>query len=86
MLSTHRWFHNLPLISYLWRAAAAGRAGRFSPQYFIVELLTSACGLFYLEVVHNHHAWFDPPPGRPAGIYHWSFLAAFAYHAVLFAL
>jgi len=85
-----RWFHNLPLISYVWlRGRCRSCGARFSPQYFIVELLTGLgfVGLFYLEVVHNHHAWFDPAPwGRPAGIYHWSFLAAFAYHAVLFAL
>jgi leader peptidase (prepilin peptidase)/N-methyltransferase len=62
---------------------------RFSPRYFIVELLTGLgfAGLFYLEVVVNIHDWFDPTPWASLrGIYCCHFWAGFAYHAILFSL
>ncbi len=84
-----RWYDNLPLISYLWLRGRCRSCGtRFSPQYFIVELLTGLgfVGLFCLEVVANTHDWFDPAPwGRASGLYHWYFWVGFIYHAILFA-
>ncbi|MCI0684801.1 MAG: prepilin peptidase [Gemmataceae bacterium] len=85
-----RCFDNLPLVSYLWlRGRCRACDASFSPQYFVVELLTGLgfVGLFYLEVAVNLHGWHDPTPGNSRmGFYHWSFWAAFSYHAVLFAL
>lgn len=85
-----RWLDNLPLISYLWLRGRCRSCGtKFSPQYFLVELFTGLgfVGLFYVEVVVNHHEWYDPTPGMSArGFYHWYFWAAFGYHAVLFSL
>lgn len=85
-----RWFDNLPLISYVVLLGRCRNCGtRFSPQYFIVELLTGLgfAGLFYLEVVRNSHDWLDPAPwARLSGFYAWPFWAGFAYHAILFSL
>ena len=53
-----RWLDALPLVGYclcLGRCRTCG--ARFSPRYFVVELLTGLCfvGLFYLDVVVNVH-------------------------------
>ncbi len=85
-----RWYDNLPLASYLWLRGRCRHCGaRFSPQYFLVELFTGLAfaGLFYVEVVVNIHDWYDPTPwASQSGFYHWTFWAAFAYHACLLSL
>lgn len=86
-----RWFHNLPIISYLWLRGRCARCGsRFSPRYLVVELVCGLgfAGLYYLEMVMNIHGWplgqraarwveFGFPPGS------WWF--GYLFHAVLFS-
>jgi leader peptidase (prepilin peptidase)/N-methyltransferase len=53
-----RWLDALPLLGYWLRRGRCRSCGaRFSPRYFVVELLTGLCfvGLFYLAAVVNVH-------------------------------
>src|SRR5262245_12301237 len=51
-----RWYDNLPLVSY-WVLRGRCRTCRtkFSPRYFLIELLTGLCfaGLFWFEIAQN---------------------------------
>src|SRR4051794_26957140 len=61
-----RWYDNLPLLSYLVLRGRCRRCGaKYSPRYFLVELVTGLgfAGLFYVEVVLNVHQW---PAGNRA--------------------
>src|SRR5262245_10674490 len=83
------WYDNLPLISYLWLRGRCRNCGnRFSPQYFIVELLTGLgfVGLFWLEVVENIHDWPPLPAWAIAlGRFPLEYWCGFVYHAILFS-
>lgn len=84
-----RWYDNLPLLSYwLLRGRCRTCGGRFSIQYFVVELLTGLgfAGLFYLEVVKNIQGW----PGAQAwaiqfGVFPPVWWIGWGFHAILFA-
>lgn len=85
-----RWFHNLPIISYLWlRGRCAMCGASFSPRYLLVELV---CGLgfsflYYLEMIVNIHGW---PPGNHGAFIAWGFpppiwWCGYLFHAILFS-
>lgn len=85
-----RWYHNLPLVSYLWLRGRCARCGaRFSPRYLIVELVCGLgfAGLYYLEMVENIHGWpvenraWALAAGFPPGSWWWGYL----FHALLFS-
>jgi leader peptidase (prepilin peptidase) / N-methyltransferase len=84
-----RWYDNLPLVSYLWlRGRCRSCGARFSPQYFIVELLTGLgfVGLYWLEVVENVHGWPPAPPWAIAlGRFPIGSWLGFIFHAILFS-
>jgi leader peptidase (prepilin peptidase)/N-methyltransferase len=63
-----RGYDNIPLVSYLLlRGRCRTCKARFSPRYFLVELLTALAfvGLFYLEVVVNVNGLVYDPDWRP---------------------
>jgi leader peptidase (prepilin peptidase)/N-methyltransferase len=85
---------NVPLVSYLLLRGRCRTCGaRFSPRYFLIELLTGLgfVGLFYLEVVANVHdfALFDPQKHDwialqvRMGAIPWQGFVIFGYHALL---
>ena len=87
---TIRWYHNLPIVSYLWLRGRCARCGTsFSPRYLIVELV---CGigfslLYYVEMVLNIHGWpvgnrgWALAIGFPPPVWWWGYL----FHALLFS-
>jgi len=83
-----RWYHNIPLVSYLWLRGRCASCGEpFSIRYFLVELATGLgwVGLFYLEVMRNIHEWPPNAWGNVPGFYPWQWLVGFFCHGVLFS-
>jgi leader peptidase (prepilin peptidase) / N-methyltransferase len=89
-LQAIRWYDNIPLLSYLLLRGRCRACGtRYSPRYFLIELLTglSFAGLFYLEVVRDVHG-LDPHGIQVGRIERlslptWQAWAVFGYHALL---
>ena len=86
-----RWYHNVPLVSYLWLRGSCRSCGvSFSSRYFVIELLTGLgfAGLFYAEVACNIHDWPIPPGQWQAlqrGLYPWQWGFVWLAHVVLFS-
>jgi len=85
-----RWFHNLPILSYLWLRGRCAKCGtRFSSRYLVVELVAGLgfAGLYFLEMVINIHGW---PIGQRGALLAFGFAppvwwCGYLFHALLFS-
>ncbi len=85
-----KWYDNIPLVTYLLLRGRCRTCGvRYSPRYFLIELLTGLAyaGLFYYVIVDNIHV-YDALRCERARINNllmpsWQSWVIFGHHAVL---